>query len=515
MKTTNIYIIGFVCLIMYGLQSCELKSEMYDEINPQMYPKTERDVRDLVTGNAYAPFQNYDYGGLFNVANGVMLVSDMASDYGYCSWGGWIWEPLEFARWTPARFADERLYYVWTNYINGISKMTLTIDRISGVDMNGDRLNQYIAELRCARGFLAFLLYDLYGPIIVADLETLKNPLDETILPRLSEEETRNYIITELTEAAKDLPYSYGKSDSDYGRFTKGLCHMVLLKFYMQTQQWDKAIAEARELQKPEYKYALVTDKGAEGSAYANIFTFANEKNSETIWAVNCLSGYQTHVWYPHVMPSNIKSSAVGTFAGGWGGYKMTWKFFNTYEEADQRKQTIISEYETWDGETLNEQNKGTGGNSLQDGVIPLKYKVETNNAGIQCQTDWIVYRYADVLTLLAEAIVRNGSTVTGEAIDLLNQVRTRAGLPAYTSESFSDSRDFLDKLLLERAHEFYYEGCRRQDLVRDGSYVKTMTQKCADYGQVSIVNENYHRFPLPEPAIIAGQGIIEQNPGY
>ncbi len=41
---------------------------------------------------------------------------------------------------------------------------------------------------------------------------------------------------------------------------------MVLLKFYMQTKQWDKAITEARELQKPEYKYALVTDKGAERS---------------------------------------------------------------------------------------------------------------------------------------------------------------------------------------------------------------------------------------------------------
>ena len=105
--------------------------------------------------------------------------------------------------------------------------------------------------------------------------------------------------------------------------------------------------------------------------------------------------------------------------------------------------------------------------------------------------------------------------TVTTEAINLLNQVRTRAGLIAYTASSFSSARDFLDKLLIERAHEFYFEGCRRQDLIRDGSYVATMKQKCTDYGQVSIVNENYHRFPIPESAIIAGQGIIKQNPGY
>ena len=59
------------------------------------------------------------------------------------------------------------------------------------------------------------------------------------------------------------------------------------------------------------------------------------------------------------------------------------------------------------------------------------------------------------MLTLLAEAIVREGNTVTTEAINLLNQVRTRAGLTAYTASSFSSARDFLDKLLIERAHEF------------------------------------------------------------
>ena len=186
MKNLNIYIIGLLTLMLCGIQSCALESEVFDEITPSIYPQTERDVRDLVTGNAYSPFQNYDYGGLYNVANGVMLISDMATEYGFCSWGGWIWEPLEFARWTPSD--EDRIAYPWTNYLKGISKMTLTIDRITNVNMNKDLLNQYIAELRCARGFLAFLLYDLYGPIIVADLETLKNAEDEIILPRLSEE---------------------------------------------------------------------------------------------------------------------------------------------------------------------------------------------------------------------------------------------------------------------------------------------------------------------------------------
>lgn len=142
--------------MLCGIQSCALESEVFDEITPSIYPQTERDVRDLVTGNAYSPFQNYDYGGLYNVANGVMLISDMATEYGFCSWGGWIWEPLEFARWTPSD--EDRIAYPWTNYLKGISKMTLTIDRITNVNMNKDLLNQYIAELRCPAVFWPFII---------------------------------------------------------------------------------------------------------------------------------------------------------------------------------------------------------------------------------------------------------------------------------------------------------------------------------------------------------------------
>jgi hypothetical protein len=256
---------------------------------------------------------------------------------------------------------------------------------------------------------------------------------------------------------------------------------------------------------KPEYGYALVPE-------YKNIFTEANEKNEETIWAVNCKHGYQTHMWFPHVLTNTYTG-----FTGGWGGYKMTWKFFKTFENGDKRKETIIYEYTTASGVTLNEQNKGEGGNSLAHGVLPLKYDVVSSNlVGDKGQTDWIVYRYADALTLLAEAIVRKSNAVTGEAIGLLNRVRTRAGLNAYTENSFSGPRDFLDKLLMERGHELYFEGCRRQDLIRDGSYVSKMNEKRADFGWATpVVTNDRILFPLQESAIIEGQGKVKQNPGY
>ena len=515
MKKIYLYSMALLGLVTIGFQSCALESEVYDKINTSLYPTTERDARDLVTSNAYGPFRNDSYAGLFNLATGALLTSDIATDFGFCSWGGVVWNGLQQANFDKTE--DRNTTVTWKS-LNEISKMTLCIDRIEGIQMDETIKQQYIAQLRCGRGFMAFVVWDMHGPIIVADLETLKNPTEEKVIPRMSQEETIRYIETELTEAAKILPKNYKKGDADYGRFTAGLCHTLLMKLYMQSKQWSKAIAQGRELMKPEYGYSLVTDKGGEATAYANIFTLANEKNAETIWAVNCEEGFQYHLWYPHALNGNLVSSAQGSFGGGWGGYKMMWNFFKTFESGDERTSVIISEYTDGNGIVYNEGNKGSGGSSLAEGVMPMKYKIEKSNVGDHCTTDWIIYRYADVLTLLSEAIVHDGNAVTQEAVDLLNMVRTRAGLKAYTLADFNNADEFIDKLLWERAHELWYEGCRRQDLIRNDKYVDAMAKKCHENGWVDVITTKgkiFHLFPLPASAINEGQGAIEQNPGY
>ena len=64
-------------------------------------------------------------------------------------------------------------------YANRLSAMSLTIDRIKNVNIAPEKLARYTAELKCGIGFLAFLLYDMYGPIPLPDMETLKNPVVE------------------------------------------------------------------------------------------------------------------------------------------------------------------------------------------------------------------------------------------------------------------------------------------------------------------------------------------------
>ena len=144
----------------------------------------------------------------------------------------------------------------------------------------------------------------------------------------------------------------------------------------------------------------------------------------------------------------------------------MQWSFYNTFDPADERLKVLIGDFVGKDGVRYNEQNPGS---VFMLGAMPVKYGEDPAATGEESQIDWIVYRYADVLTLLSEAIVRQGNAVTQEAVDLLNMVHERAGLKGYEMKDFSDANSFLDIVLEERGHELWFEGARRSDLIRYG----------------------------------------------
>jgi len=84
-------------------------------------------------------------------------------------------------------------------------------------------------------------------------------------------------------------------------------------------------------------------------------------------------------------------------------------------------------------------------------------------------QTDYApVIRYAEVLLNYAEAIVKAGNTVTQQAVDLLNAVRTRSyPAGAYALSDFASVAAFQQAMMDERSIEFLGEGLRNMDLLR------------------------------------------------
>ncbi|MBO8459998.1 MAG: RagB/SusD family nutrient uptake outer membrane protein [Bacteroidetes bacterium] len=140
------------------------------------------------------------------------------------------------------------------------------------------------------------------------------------------------------------------------------------------------------------------------------------------------------------------------------------------------------------------------------DGARLLKYQVEKNSqVNKYCENDFVLFRYADVLYMKAEAIWRGGE---GDLNALLADadfqlIRTRAGLPVY---SVLDENELLD----ERGREFAWEGIRRRDLIRFGKF------NDSDYVQYVTAKDEYRNwFPIPRKMLETSGGVWKQNAGY
>jgi starch-binding outer membrane protein, SusD/RagB family len=98
-----------------------------------------------------------------------------------------------------------------------------------------------------------------------------------------------------------------------------------------------------------------------------------------------------------------------------------------------------------------------------------------------------------------AEALLRTGKGA--EATTIVNEIRARSGAPALTGT--------LDEktLLEERGREFYWEGWRRNDLIRFGKFLNPWQEKAQS-------EEFRLLFPIPNPQLAANPNL-SQNPGY
>jgi hypothetical protein len=120
---------------------------------------------------------------------------------------------------------------------------------------------------------------------------------------------------------------------------------------------------------------------------------------------------------------------------------------------------------------------------------------------------DMPIFRYADVLLMKAEAILRGASETNGQTpVSLVNEIRNSAHAPTVTSIT-------LDELLDERAREFSDEYWRRNDLIRFGKFEDDLGFKSVTYNMSN--KDKYRRiFPIPRD-IMKLNTAWTQNPGY
>ena len=489
-------------LMLFSMTSCELERLDYTEISPENFFKTETDLK-LAVNSLYYDFNPGDFKSVYSADySGYQIIGDMTTDV---LWSCWAWESdeLYFQQWyaTVGGSIQNHAYSNFERY-NFLSKARNTIRRIENSPVSEEAKTLYSGEAKALRGWMGLYLYDMFGPVPVAPDEVLDDPQTFVYLPRLTEEEYDTMMETDLRDAIRDLP----EVAEARGRMTKGAARMILLKYYMIKGYFEKAEILARELMEMEGRvYSLQPD-------YNYVFSKEGIGNNEVILQLACNS---TASWYSNYMTAEVLPADYpwAEKATGWGGYVMPWDFYGTFEEGDSRLKNVVTGYTNKKGEKIDRTNSS----QLAKGALPLKYGMDPDMKDAQSGVDVVIYRYSDVLLTLAECINRNEGSPTTEAIGLVNRVRNRAGLSALDDSQTASKETFNEALLLERGHEFYLEGLRRQDLVRFGKYVEYANARIDAINRSEgrgyfNVHEGHNRFWIPQSFIDESKGAIKQN---
>lgn len=238
--------------------------------------------------------------------------------------------------------------------------------------------------------------------------------------------------------------------------------------------------------------------------------------NEEIIWAVpNMVSGGRNNIWLAHVLPSAYVEPN-GIPVDPWGGYKVPWEMYDKYwnhvgpvgtDNPDERLEAIWGKLHVGNGEYIDLRTSEE--EALNMGAVPYKYPADPDGVGVPHGNDYVIYRYADVLLLRAEAL-NELEPLSQEAIDLINKIRGRANTTLINAADFQSKEELNDFILDERFRELFMEGHRREDLIRHDKYLSKAKERGASY-----YDENRLLFPLPQKIIDQSKGLVKQNPGY
>lgn len=318
----------------------------------------------------------------------------------------WSWVAFLSGAWTDA---DQMVkgFYNWT--APNITRCTYTIAKMEESPVSQSVKDLYIAEVRALRAFFMFDIYRLYGPMpMIIEADQAINPNPDYKPYRPTAEEVGTFITTELRAAADILPIE----QSEYGRITKGAALHYLLKYYMHSKLWQKALDTANEIIGLNY-YEMEKD-------YTSIFSAQNEGNKELIFVVRAepLADYGNHT-YANILPGDY-ASPHGNVVEGWSGHRMPWEFYDSFDENDKRRTLAQAEYKSKSGATVDLRAIG------DVGALPLKYGIDPESTGTWAGNDKVLDRYAEVLLFKAEALNElNGPNQ--ESVELINSIRKRA----------------------------------------------------------------------------------------
>lgn len=538
------YIAVSVFLTLATVTSCtKLKDTPYDAIISTKFNPTEDDIAALVgAGYSQWRFILLDWNGLWRAqeVTGDQLVIPKRP-WGWFDDG--VYQRLHKHTWSTD---DDIVNQTWGRTYAGITNCNRIIFQIeSGLIPISEGKEATIAELKVLRASYYAILCDFYGNVpIVTQFD-----LPVGFLPKQNTRvEVFNFIIKELNE---NIPLLSAKNDAGtYGKFNKWAAYTLLAKMYLNagvytgTANWAQCIAACDAVINSGAGYILEP-------AQKNAFVTDNQNSKEIIFALPMDEDY-TNNWNAfdlHMQSLQQESQATYNLKNTpWGGICAIPQFISTFDIADARYinnwikgqqftsagQMLYVAQGDFTGKPLAFINELPGlekGESIH-GLRLNKFEIKMGSTN-RLSNDFPIYRYADILMMKAESLLRNG--LAAEAAVLVTQVRQRnfatdpskaivtaaqleqGSSYAYglkdqvnnqnTNEGGADIQygRFLDEL----GWEFDQEGHRRTDMIRFGAFTKKSW-----LSHSATNNLNRTLFPIPRTQLEKNNNL-KQNPGY
>ena len=574
MKTIyrSIYAICAIC----GLMSC---SDFLEEQVPQA-TLTQDEVKnpeyiDNVLVSAYAGLVSIeDMNASFSLWN-----YDTRSDDAYVGGSDFSdGEPFHrLEKSSGVMTTDWPFSSIWNRFYNYLSRVSLSLDILASADQENAIIQQRTAEMKFLRAYGHFQLKRLFKKIPFVNKPNIDyNTLSNT---EYSNDEGWQQIINDLEDAYAVLPVT----QTDKGRPTKAACAAFLAKAYLyKAYRQDDAnsnqvtgINEA-DLQKVvEYTNASIYNGyGLESDLHNNFRPEEQYENGkESLWAIQYSRNDGTV--YGNLNFSNrlIVPCIPKVHDSGCDFYKPSHNLVDAYRTNSDGLPILDNfadvDYTVGSNQTvdprlfvtvgvpgtpymfntsfmISESNAWSRSGGTFGYFVSLKQNVDpalTDSYLYLCDSQWassmnrIVFRYADVLLMRAEALAQLGQT--SEAISLVNQVRDRAAGMATNSivsnypnkygvhyavgkYNGSYSKDEAMKIIkMERRLELAMESERFFDLVRWGDaatvlnkYYTSESEKMNFLsGSQFTANKNEY-LPVPWEQMAASNGHYTQNCG-
>lgn len=498
--------------VFLTLTSCSLSEELNDSITKEASNNILG--ADQALSSAYQQLRSFQ-----NNDNQLMLQQhpsdEMAGPTRGADWDdNGTWRALHLHTWTPD---NAKILGSWEQLYKGLA---FAIDAQSFAGITASQKAQAVF----LQSLYTFYITDIFGQVSMREPGESVSNLPSKNLKRT---EAIDFAIQILEAQLANLPD--GTAATAYVA-NKNAGNALLAKMYLNRAVYKATDASGKPQAGPytfpdadmdkviTYSDAAMVGRTLQTNYFENFAPTNGEVSTELIFTAK-----NTNTEGGQIHSLSLASLHYSQTPNGWNGFVALTDLYNKFEAQDTRRSASVPGFtdkhglkagilegpqvdqngnpilkRDSPGQLVFSQDFSLTNSTEEKGMRVVKYLPDYNKP-TQASNDFVFLRLGDVMLMKAEALARKGNAAAG--LIIVNTLRAKRGATSLVSLALSNILD-------ERSRELYWEGHRRQDQIRFGTF------NAAVQARATVTDAHVLIFPIPLAKLAANPNLF-QNPGY